>query len=90
MRCEGVGDVKEEVLRRGWEEGEVKDDDRGRGTGCEEGDGERGEGKENWGTGLFPGGENTPTGGSFVLERERGKEGVSSLWLVKSFHLYSK
>ena len=63
-----LGEVKEDVLGRGWAEGEEKEEARGR-EGWEEG--ERGEVKEKWVTGLLPGGEKRPTGGVFVL---RGRE----------------
>ena len=53
--------------------GEVKEEERDRlpVVGREEGEGERGEAKENWGAGLFPDGEKRLTGAAFVLERER-------------------
>ena len=66
---EWEGEVKE-----GWAmAGEVKEEERDLlpVVGREEGEGERGEAKENWGAGLFPDGEKRLTGAAFVLERER-------------------
>ena len=68
--CEG--DVKDDVRGRAVA-GEVKEEERDLlpVVGREEGEGERGEVKENCGADLFAGGENRLSGGTFVLETER-------------------
>lgn len=68
--CEG--DVKDDVRGRAVA-GEVKEEERDLlpVVGREEGEGERGEVKENCGADLFAGGENRLSGGTFVHDNWR-------------------